>query len=191
MSGNIKSHQSTTPKVSKDLWVTPQWVVDDATALIGQDFELDAAASGYKVAKADQFITPEMDALSPDTQWKPSHHGAVWLNPPFSEKVDFLIKANAQAKRHGLTIVVCIPYERITNWFKDHVHNLATVVYIPDNRINYINPETGFEMSGVPFASCLAVFTPLTTREAVYVDYVRKFSREIHHDNENSIQLNV
>lgn len=170
MSGVGSGAKSATPDNKKDYWNTPWHAVHDAAFLIGQSFELDACAKDQSAAKAYQWITPEQDALT--SQWVPKVAGAVWCNPPFSNKAAFLDRAYQQAKLHGLTVCVMVPYEHLTLWWRQYVSNRATVVYLPDGRYNYVDDETKIEQSGVNFASCFVVFTPLQM-PTQYVEFTR------------------
>ena len=170
MSGKTPGVQSSTPENKKDNWNTPLHAVLDAEALIGQKFTLDACACDSATAKAGEFITPETDALT--VSWVPVHNGAVWCNPPFSRKTEFLHHAWRQARWHALTIVMMIPYEPCTKWWREFVSGKASIVYVPDGRYNYCDPETKREITGVNFASCFVVFTPLTM-PTQYVEFSR------------------
>lgn len=170
MSHSNPGRESKTDNSIRDLWNTAPLAIGDARHLIGQEFTLDACAIDAAAAKADQFITPEIDALKVD--WLPEKRGAVWCNPPFSQKLEFLDRAYEQAKKHNLTICVMIPYERISGWWRNHVHDRASIVYVPDGRYNYAHAETKKVISGVNFASCFVVFTSLTM-PTVYVDFMR------------------
>lgn len=160
MSGKTPGAESKTPEHKKDNWNTPLHAVMDAESLIGIPFTLDACACDLVTAKAREFISPETDALT--VAWVPSAPGAVWCNPPFSRKTEFLQHAYRQSTWHGLTIVMMIPYEPYTKWWRDFVSNKASLVYVPDGRYNYCDPISKKEITGVNFASCFVVFTPFT-----------------------------
>jgi phage N-6-adenine-methyltransferase len=170
VSGKTPGAESKTPEHKKDNWNTPQHAVVDASTLIGMPFTLDACACDAETAKAVGFITPEQDALT--VAWVPDTPGAVWCNPPFSRKTEFLQHAWRQSKWHHLTIVMMIPYEPCTKWWREYVSNRASIVYVPDGRYNYCEPISKKEITGVNFASCFVVFTPLTM-PTIYVDFNR------------------
>jgi phage N-6-adenine-methyltransferase len=171
MSGKGNSNISATPDNQKDLWQTPPFVVEDAARLIGQGFALDACAADIQAAKAAEFITPEMDALTVDW-WPAAALGAVWCNPPFSQKEAFLQRAHEQARLMRLTVCCLVPLEPSTTWWRTHVTGKATAVYIPDGRYPFIHPETGLVMGSPNFASCFVVFTPLTM-PTQYIEFER------------------
>jgi phage N-6-adenine-methyltransferase len=170
MSGKTPGVKSKTPDNKKDDWNTPWHAVKDASALIGMPFTLDACACDDATAKAVAFFTPEQDALK--QAWVPSERGAVWCNPPFSRKAEFLNHARQQSRWHKQTIVMMIPYEPCTQWWREYVSGVASIVYVPDGRYNYCDPATKAEITGVNFASCFVVFTPLTM-PTQYVEFSR------------------
>jgi phage N-6-adenine-methyltransferase len=170
MSGKTPGVQSSTPENKKDNWNTPEHAIRDASILIGMPFTLDACACDHVTAKAPEFISPDLDALK--VSWVPKQPGAVWCNPPFSRKAEFLNHARQQSNWHKLTIVMMIPYEPCTKWWREHVSGKASIVYVPDGRYNYCDPVTKREITGVNFASCFVVFTPLTM-PTQYVEFSR------------------
>lgn len=167
MSGKSLGAASNTPESKKDNWNTPWHAVRDAEALLGQSFMQDACACDKATAKAPMFITPEQDSLK--TEWIV---GPVWCNPPFSRKTEFLQRAHEQAIKHSIIVCMMLPYEPCTKWWREHVSGKASIIYVPDGRYNYCDPATKAEITGVNFASCFVVFTPLTMPTQV-VDFDR------------------
>ena len=159
MSHNTPNSKSNTDVNIKNLWATTQDAYKDACKLCGAYyFELDAAASS-KNKKCALYINEDQDALT--IEWfREELVKTVWCNPPFDLKREFLAHAYNQRK-HGLTCMM-IPYEPTTKWWREFVHDKASIVYVPDGRDNFIHPKTEKEIKGVSFASCIVVFTPLT-----------------------------
>lgn len=170
MSGKNPGAQSNTPDSKKDNWNTPWHAVKDAEALLGVRFALDACACDKATAKAKRFISPEQDSLK--TEWDT---GPVWCNPPFSQKQAFLKRARRQSREHGVIVCMMLPYEPCTKWWREYVSGCASVVYVPDGRYNYCDPATKAEITGVNFASCFVVFTPMML-PTQYVDFNRGIS---------------
>lgn len=160
--------ESNTPLNKKDEWMTTDYALKDALYLCGLErFDLDAATNGKnKIAMADGMLT---DSL-PLVYWFDLHNRTAWCNPPFSLKVEFLQKVYEQ-RMHGF-ICMMLPYEPATKWWRENVDGKASVVYVPDGRYNFIDPETGLEVKGVNFASAFVIFTSLTM-PATYVQFPR------------------
>lgn len=98
---------------------------------------------------------------------------AVWCNPPFNNKTEFLERAFHFA-RQGLPAVCLVPYERSTEWWRSAVRNKATRVFIPDGRYNFLQVDGKTPKTGVNFLSCFVEFgIGASYRETQYVDFVR------------------
>ena len=156
MSHTTPGVNSKTPINIKDCWRTSIKAFSDARRLVGIEFFLDAAASEEN-ALCGHYLSEDNNAL--ERSW--STNGAVWCNPPFSMKREFLDKAWHEAKANELTVCVMIPFEPATKWWADYVMGRATVVFIPDGRYSYLHPESGEDIGSPNFASCFVVFTPL------------------------------
>ena len=66
-------------------WTTPDWLLPIVRQLLDDKIDLDPASSkkAQKVVRALKIITPEEDALKPETSWAGTENGVtVWLNPP-------------------------------------------------------------------------------------------------------------
>lgn len=165
------SGESKTAENSKDFWRTWPGAIADAEKLIGLRMALDACATNASVAVSGEFISPEQDALLLD--WTPfGSIGAVWCNPPFSLKAEFLQKAFDQAKKNRLVVCCMIPFEVATGWWSDNVQGKATFVFMPDGRYPFIHPETNELMRSPDFATCFVVYTPFSV-QTQYVPFQR------------------
>ena len=167
-----------TPASKKDFWNTSDLALDDAKALCGvKYFSLDACATSLMESKGADFIRPEKDALK--IEWCYAFADAnrtVWCNPPFSKKELFLKRAKGQSAKHNLIVCCMIHFEPCTKWWREYVSDKATFVYVPDGRYNFVDDETKKEVKGVNFCSCFVVFTPLYTKEAVFINFERGFA---------------
>ncbi|EKE79070.1 DNA N-6-adenine-methyltransferase [Idiomarina xiamenensis] len=167
------SVKTTTPSSAKDYWRTSDQAYRDACYLCGvDDFNVDVAADdGNK--KCAAYISEQADSLRID--WFLGDFANAWCNPPFSRKVEFLQKAYSERKR-GL-ICMMLPYEPCTTWWRENIDGKATIVYVPDGRYNFLHPETGKQMSGVPFSAAFIVFTSLVS-PTHYVQFKRGIGRD-------------
>lgn len=149
--------ESSTDLNLKDYWRTSPLAYSDACYLCGVDkFNVDLAAKSENESKCEAFVSEDMDALKSPIDIYGLKLRSCWLNPPFSKKVEFL-KMVHESDTIGLCCVM-IPYEPCTKWFRENVHNKASVVFVPDGRYNFMHPETNKEIKGVNFACCFAVF---------------------------------
>ena len=175
MSGKTLSKKSKTDDAKKDLWNTSWQALRDAEALIGQRFVLDVCATDAATAKAREFITPQQDALQ--TEWLGAS-GAVWCNPPFTRKPEFLTRAYWQARKWQRIVIVMIPYEPCTQWWRESVSGKATAVFMPDGRYSFLDPDTKEPIPGVNFVSCFVMFTPMTM-PTQYVEFTRGIGKHL------------
>lgn len=169
MRNNVKTK---TDLSKKDYWQTSDLAYDDACHLCGVEaFDIDVAASiGNR--KCSYYLDEDADALS--VRWFSRDEAYAWCNPPFSLKIEFLQKAYEQRKSG--TICMMIPFEPATKWWRDNVDGKAAVVFVPDGRYSFVNPETGLVMSGVNFPSCFVVFNSLEV-PTQYVNFERGVSQ--------------
>ncbi|MCC2615975.1 phage N-6-adenine-methyltransferase [Aestuariibacter halophilus] len=186
---------SKTAQDEKDRWGTRWDCFYDAMALTGYRFILDVCAE-EQTAKCGRFISPSENALSVDwverahwlqtmfTRNTPSIGGAVyspaaWCNPPFTQKEAFLSRAFDCARR-GLPVVCLTPYDRSTNWWRDHVRGKATRVFIPDGRYNFLKVDGKTKKTGVNFLSCFIEYgVGAGAMETQYIDFVRGVYRRV------------
>lgn len=77
-------------------------------------------------AKAERFITPEIDTFTQD--WREWINGGLgWLNPEFDPMVVSVRKC-AIEQRRGAEFLTLSPAAVSTNWFWDYVQPYATVI---------------------------------------------------------------
>ena len=66
-------------------WTAPDWILSIVRQVLDQRIDLDPAstAEAQETIQAKRFLTPEDDALKPETSWgKPNDRLHVWLHPP-------------------------------------------------------------------------------------------------------------
>lgn len=86
---------------------------------------VDLAATAEN-AKAQRFITPEIDTFTQDwTEWL--NGGLGWLNPEFDPMARWVAYCAKQQQR-GAEFLALGPAAVSTNWFWDHVQPYATVI---------------------------------------------------------------
>ena len=182
MSHVTAGKKTETPASKKDFWNTSELALNDAKALCGvKYFALDACAKSIMESKGVDFISLEKDSLKTELGFAfafafADANRAVWCNPPFSKKELFLKRAKEQSAKHNLTVCCMIPFEPCTKWWRECVSDKATFVYVPDGRYCFVDDETKQEVRGVNFCSCFVVFTPLHTKEAVFINFERGFA---------------
>lgn len=177
---------SKTPKSDKNRLSTTWECFNDAKAVTGLTFVLDAAAEP-ETSKCAHYITPEEDALS--ISWgerlsnikkslshvavtrEPIANQAIWCNPPFDSKLDFIQKAYDESKLHRVSICLLIPYEPQTIWWRCMVDGIARTVYEPRGRYNFYEPDGVTPKTGSNFGTCFVLFDGSYINDTNYVKF--------------------
>lgn len=127
-------------KIQKDdNYYTPKYVVD---FFFPDGFDYDPATCKKK---ADEFGISNYDTIETDgltTDW--TQYDRIWLNPPFSNKYGFLLKAVETYNIAHNTIYILFPVEFLTT-VKFHSLNCKCKLFIPNGRINF---ESGLGKKG-------------------------------------------
>lgn len=140
--------------------ITPGWLFEQLHAEHG--FDLDVAANAEN-AKLPAFFDLESDGLA--QSWAGRR---VWCNPPYSALAAWVAKAEAEAKR-GALVVMLLPANRTEQrWWQNHVEphrdrpgSGVTVRFLP-RRINFGVPgnEAGRFNSSTPFGLVIVTWVP-------------------------------
>lgn len=118
-------------KVTKDdEWYTPAKLVN----YFGQ-FDYDPATNDYK---AREFNIPNYDTIETNgllSDW--SKYKRIWINPPFTLKKEFLIKAmETLEKKPDIEIFILLPINfLITKTFFER--SKGGIIYLPNSRIQF------------------------------------------------------
>ncbi|WP_249961113.1 phage N-6-adenine-methyltransferase [Histophilus somni] len=100
----------------------------------------------------------------------------IFVNPPYSNPLPFVQRA-VELMKAGYLVVMLLPADKSTKWYKVIQDNATEVIDIIGGRINFIHPETGEEVKGNNKGSMVAVFDPFiqgfVTRQ-VSLDFVKK-----------------
>lgn len=159
-------NKSNTKKSDKDLWATPWWVLYYAESYFNIKFDLDACAMEHN-AKVKNFITPEQNTLTAD--WNGRY---IWMNPPYSNPLPFVLRAIQQSVLHNKTVVMLLNVDSSTKWFDMCVRNAKEIVYITNSRIPFINNETGEETDQNNKPQMLVLFEPKAPYGSLKSSYV-------------------
>jgi len=156
---------STNTKASvRDLWETPAWLVKQVSKILNVQFVLDPCCT-EKNKKAGCFFTPEVNGLAMDWAadldcWMDGGRfissPAAFVNPPFSQLDEWIQKVIEESQK-GLTIALVHPDTPDTAWYQK-IEDNCLLQLVPTSRVNFVDPETGLEKSGVNFPSCISVF---------------------------------
>lgn len=172
--------KSTTNPAFRDLTRTPPWLFRAFNKFY--DHRLDVACLPES-ALCREFITPEIDALSPNVSWAnrcPLNDRGLkraWCNPPYSNIKPWVDKAYHEAE-HGLTTSLLLPADATCSWWPvSKTFDLITITGSTNpvtgrwesGRIAFINAETGQPMTAPQGGSVLLIVGPDTKDRHGYV----------------------
>lgn len=118
---------------NKDEWMTPKEIVD----LFGP-FEYDPATTKEQ---AEHLGIPNYDTIETNgltTDW--TKYTKIWVNPPFTKKFEFLLKATQELEWMDGDAEICflMPIDSlVTKTFHDIILGTSYELYIPNKRIQF------------------------------------------------------
>ena len=149
--------------VTKDTeYYTPKYIVD---YFYPDGFDYDPATCEEKAKEFEvkYYDTIETDGLKQD--W--TKYNKIWINPPFTDKYKFLIKAVETYKIAHNTIHVLFPTEFLTT-AKFHNLHCHCKLFIPKGRINF---ESGLGKKGKSPAFGSVVIKLADENSIEYIDF--------------------
>ncbi|THA11311.1 phage N-6-adenine-methyltransferase [Rodentibacter pneumotropicus] len=135
-------------------------------------FNVDGCANSRN-ALCSYFVTEAMNFLEFNCY---TVNSRIFVNPPYSDPMPF-VKRSAELMAQGHLVVMLLPADKSTKWYKAIQENATEVIDIIGGRINFLHPVTGEEVKGNNKGSIVAVFDPFmqgfVTRQ-VSLDFVKK-----------------
>ena len=143
---------------TKSNWRTPPHIFEYWNARY--NFTLDAAADEHNHLHHN-YLDEKYDAVS--NRWPGfrlvKDSPVAWCNPPYGKGIDRWISAFIREWGNGYTILALLPAATDTQWWRE-VWRTASRIYLLDQRISFINPETGLPVNGNPTASAFVAWHP-------------------------------
>lgn len=169
-----------TDKFDKDTYRTPRYVFNWLNKRF--EFHIDGCANA-KNALLDAYVGKDSawgeDFLDTKTSYLYDNM-RFFVNPPYSNPLPF-VKAATELMLKGHLVVMLLPADKSTKWYKVIQDNATEVIDIIGGRISFLHPETGEEVKGNNKGSMVAVFDPFmqgfVTRQ-VSLDFVRECGNE-------------
>lgn len=147
------------PGERSDEWATPKEFIRPLADCVG-GFDLDPASGAEPEPHADVVYTKQEDGLS--QEW----FGNVWLNPPFSDKEEWLRKTLNEVNANNADLaVVLLPCDTSTKWFHNYVTQAICHCFIGPGRQEF-DRRSKAEGDGSPsFAILVAIFGDKVPKE--------------------------
>lgn len=124
---------------SKQDYVTPSEFIQTVEKRFGH-LVVDLAATSEN-KRAPEFISEAENSLADKWQWR-NYHGLCWLNPPFAHIAPWARKCQVESLM-GAKILMLVPASVGSNWFADHIHGRAHVMFL--------SPRIQFEGAEDPY----------------------------------------
>src|SRR5690554_2509597 len=145
--------------MANDNWQTPDYVFKRLDNIF--HFNLDAAADGQN-KKAEYFIDEELNALKIEWGHFMLTRVRAFCNPPYSRNKHRSLwdwtKKFYEEGQAGSLVVALLPLDA-TAWAREWVIGKAEV-WIPDERIAFIDPETGKPGESPTRGTMIAIYGP-------------------------------
>lgn len=145
----------------KDDWVTPPEIIDPLNEYIGID--LDPCAHPKTRHGEKNYYLCSTDGI--DLPWyqnglKLPWFGDVFVNPPFSQKLEWIRKAvNEYFNNDDVDRVFILTPDStdVISWYHEYIAKYCQFSWFPEGRINYIEPNNYKQIKGVSFGSMLSI----------------------------------
>ncbi|WGE08994.1 DNA N-6-adenine-methyltransferase [Glaesserella parasuis] len=173
----------------KDTWRTPayfaKWVQMRWHCTIDGTAFLSNKVCGHWIGKlldgeesfshvADDFLAEDLPEFL--SNWGSGSH-SIFVNPPYSDVTPF-IKQAKRLRDAGHTVVMLLNNDKSTQWYQNHIHNVANeVIDIIGGRIAFVHPITGEEIKGNSKGQMVVVFDPTMedfVQRSMSLDFIKK-----------------
>lgn len=141
----------------KDVWETPPEIID----LISEQIDLDPCAGRTTSIARTNFRNIHANGLIEN--WA----GTVFVNPPFSDKGEWLEKVVEESKTENVECIYFVSPDSTDtkSWWHKYIAQYADYIWFSKGRINYISPkgmepkpEKKTETDSVTFGTAISIF---------------------------------
>ncbi|MFU2113665.1 DNA N-6-adenine-methyltransferase [[Pasteurella] aerogenes] len=123
---------------------------------------------------ATDFLKNDLDSVFRELSLR---NLSIFVNPPYSDVTPFIQQAK-RLRDAGHTVVMLLNNDKSTQWYQNHIHNVANeVIDITGSRIAFIHPVTGEEVKGNSKGQMVVVFDPTMedfVQRSVSLDFIKK-----------------
>ena len=139
-------------KSKKDLWQTPPELWKNINRLDNIDLD-PCPGSGTAIGDMNFWLDLGMDGLG--SPW----WGSVFLNPPFSQKTEWIDKAIEEIELGNVDVIYVVTPDStdVQSWWHDRLVPNCEYSWFSRGRINYVDPNTGNQAKGVSFGTAVSI----------------------------------
>ena len=88
--------------------------------------------------KAEEFGIANYDTIDSDGLTKEWNFKRIWINPPFTNKQQFLAKAVESLHKYHNEIYILLSTEALTTkWFHELTKGVGGIIYLPNGRVKF------------------------------------------------------
>jgi len=138
-------------QADKDTWQTPAWLHESINDICSIDLD-PCAALDTDIGKTNWSIERGEDGL--EREW----FGTVFVNPPFSEKREWVEKVITEQTNTELILLVTPDSTDVQSWWHDGIVPHASYVWFSDGRISYVHPDDEQTANSPTFGTSISIF---------------------------------
>lgn len=152
-------------KSDKDVWITPPKIITPLQRIYGIDLD---PCAGQQADHAERnYRLPETDGL--DADWDAE---TVFVNPPFSQKEQWLEKAVAEYENGNADRILFLTPDStdVQSWWHGQIVPHFGYTWFPEGRVNYVDPDNMEVSNGVSFGSALSMMGDISAGKEYMID---------------------
>jgi phage N-6-adenine-methyltransferase len=141
----------------KDVWQTPEWLIDLLTEHLTIDLD-PCAAPSTSIARHNLRLEDGNDGLEQDWVDVAGEDFVAYVNPPFSEKNDWVQKVQEHMDEARLIIFLSPDSTDVQSWWHSFIAEDANYVWFSEGRMNFHDPSDDVEHTRPTFGTALSFF---------------------------------
>jgi len=153
---NSDSDMQFVAKNEKDVWQTPDRLLDPIQQYVGID--VDPCAGPDTDIGTVNIRPPTGDGLTDPWAVEGVESPTAFVNPPFSQKVEFLDRGIHQYESGNVGRVIFVTPDStdVQSWWHGRIVPHCDYTWFPEGRVDYVDPQTGEQQSGVSFGTAVS-----------------------------------
>jgi phage N-6-adenine-methyltransferase len=124
----------------KDVWQTPGWLIDILTDHLVIDLD-PCAAPSTSIGQCNLRVEDGDDGLEADWSNVAGEDFVAYVNPPFSEKNDWVQKIREHMDEARLIILLTPDSTDVKSWWHSFIAEEADYVWFSEGRMRFLDPE--------------------------------------------------
>lgn len=135
-------------KSKKDIWQTPKWLLEPLQDTIGIDLD---PCAGPNTTIGETNLNIENGDNGLNQEW----FGNVFINPPFSQKNEFIDKAIREKDNTDIVVLLTPDSTDVKSWYHNKITEHFKWTWFSKGRVNFYDPVENEVKKGVSFGTAL------------------------------------